>query len=193
MGSWPVDARTNSEYSYALYSGLRRLAGSKGTPPAETAAGKTENVNRITGNKQQASSGQHQVVHHIIILLLCVAILAGSLLFQLSEGELYLFGFKWPHRCLLYEIFGIKCALCGLTRSFCSLAHGNLRQAQRFHNLGAAIFAFICFQIPYRIYGIIIQPKRMGRKLTKINLSLAVTISILIFVNWLVYLGGLIL
>jgi len=133
------------------------------------------------------------VVFHIIILFLCAAILVGSLLLDLSEGELYLFGFKWPHRCLLYETFGIKCALCGLTRSFCSLAHGNFRQALRFHNLGPPIFAFICFQIPYRIYGVIIQPKRMGRKLIKINLSLAVTISILIFVNWFVYLGGLIL
>lgn len=132
-------------------------------------------------------------MYHIVILLLCAAILVFSLLLQVKEGELYLFGFKWPHRCPLYEIVGIKCALCGLTRSFCSLAHGNLRQAQRFHNLGAAIFAFICFQIPYRIYGIIIHPKRMGKKLIKINLSLAVTISILIFVNWLIYLGGLIL
>lgn len=133
------------------------------------------------------------MVFHIIILFLCAAILTGSLLLQISEGELYLFGFKWPHRCLLYDIFGIKCALCGLTRSFCSLAHGNFYQALRFHTLGPLIFAFTFFQIPYRIYGIIIHPKRMNRKLIKINLSLAVTISILIFVNWLVYLGGLIL
>ena len=159
-------------------------------------------ISNGAGNKQQASStpvrsvsidNEHQVVHHIIILLLCVAILAGSLLLQVSEGELYLFGFKWPHHCLLYEIFGIKCALCGLTRSFCSLAHGNLLTSLRFHTLGPLIFAFTFFQIPYRIYGVIIQPKRMGRKLIKINLSLAVTISILIFVNWLVYLGEFIL
>ncbi|MHC4283885.1 MAG: DUF2752 domain-containing protein [Planctomycetota bacterium] len=55
---------------------------------------------------------------------------------QLKEGKLYLFGYKWPHRCPLYEIVGIKCALCGLTRSFCSLAHGNLLASIRFHTLG---------------------------------------------------------
>ncbi len=139
------------------------------------------------------ASNEYKVVHHIIILLLCVAILTGSLLLQLNEGELYLFGFKWPHRCLLYETFGIKCALCGLTRSFCSLAHGNLRQALRLHNLGPAIFVFICFQIPYRIYALVIRPKKMNRKLTKINLSLTVMLFAAIFVNWLIYLGGLIL
>jgi len=125
--------------------------------------------------------------------MLCVAILAGSLLLQIREGELFLFGYKWPHRCPLYEIVGIKCALCGLTRSFCSLAHGDWQQSLEFHVLGPIIFAFTCFQIPYRIYGVIIHPRAINRRLIRINLSLTVTVSILIFINWLIYLGGLIL
>ena len=141
----------------------------------------------------QSTSNRHQVLYHIVILLLCAAILLFSLLLQLKEGKLCLFGYKWPHRCPLYEIVGIKCALCGLTRSFCSLAHGDLLASIRFHNLGPMFFAFICLQIPYRIYGVIIQPGKMNRKLIKINLSLTVTISILILVNWFVYLGGLII
>ncbi len=132
-------------------------------------------------------------MYHLVVLLLCAAILVFSLLLHVKEGELYLFGFKWPHRCPLYEIVGIKCALCGLTRSFCSLVHGNLLAGLRFHTLGPLIFAFACFQIPYRIYGVIIHLGKMNRKLIKINLSLTVTISILILVNWFVYLGGLIL
>jgi hypothetical protein len=141
----------------------------------------------------QAASNKHRLVYHIIILLLCAAILVFSLLLQIEDGELYLFGFKWPHRCVLYDIFGIKCALCGLTRSICSLVHGDWQQSLKFHILGPIIFAFICFQILYRIYGVIIHPRAINRRLIKINLSLAVTISILIFVNWLIYLGGLIL
>lgn len=141
----------------------------------------------------RTTSDKHRLVYHIVILLLCLAILVISLLLQNNEGELYLFGFKWPHRCLLYETFGIKCALCGLTRSFSSLAHGNLLASLRFHTLGPIIFAFTLFQVPYRIYGVIIHPRAMSRKLKKINLSLAVTISILIFVNWFFYLGGLVI
>ena len=116
-----------------------------------------------------------------------------SLLLEAKEGRLYLFGFKWPHRCPLYELVGVKCALCGLTRSFCSLAHGDWHQSLKFHVLGPIIFAFICFQIPYRIYGVIIHPRAINRRLIKINLSLAVAVTIVIFVNWLIYLGGLIL
>lgn len=143
-------------------------------------------VNRTTRNK-------HQVVYHLVILLLCIAILFCSLLLQIEEGELYLFGLKWPHRCLLYEITGIKCALCGLTRSFCSLVHGDWQQSLMFHLLGPIIFAFTCFQIPYRIYGVIIHPRAINRRLIRINLSLTVTVTIVIFINWLIYLGGLIL
>jgi len=143
-------------------------------------------VNQITSNKQQK-------VHHIIILILCIVILTASLLFRVNEAELYLFGFKWPLRCFLYHTLGIKCALCGLTRSVCSLAHGNLQQAIKFHLLGPPIFALICFQLPYRIYALIIHPKRMNRKIMKINSLFAVTVLIAIFLNWLAYLRGLIL
>lgn len=141
----------------------------------------------------QSTSNKHQVSYHIAILLLCAVILLFSLLLDEEDGLLYLFGFKWPHRCPLYENVGIKCALCGLTRSFCSLAHGNWHQSIKFHALGPIIFAFTCFQIPYRIYGIIIHPRAINRRLIKINLSLAVAISILILVNWFVYIGGLII
>jgi hypothetical protein len=141
----------------------------------------------------QSTSNKHQVLYHIAILLLCAAILLISLLMQLKEGKLFLFGYKWPHRCPLYEIVDIKCALCGLTRSFCSLAHGNLLAGLKLHTVGPLFFAFICFQIPYRIFAVIIQPGKMNRKLIKINLSLTVTISILILVNWFVYLGGLVI
>lgn len=141
----------------------------------------------------QSTSNKHQVLSHIAILLLCAVILFFSLLLDEEEGKLYLFGYKWPHRCPLYETVGIKCALCGLTRSLCSMAHGNWHQSIKFHVLGPIIFAFTCFQIPYRIYGVFIHPRAINRRLIKINLSLAVAISILVLVNWFVYIGGLII
>lgn len=134
-----------------------------------------------------------QKVHHIIILFICIAILIASLLFHLSNGELYLFGFKWPLQCFLYQTFGVKCALCGLTRSFCSLAHGDVYWALKLHIMGPAIFVFICLQIPYRIWAIIIQPKKMNKNLINMSWFVGAILLLAIFVNWLVYLGGLIL
>jgi hypothetical protein len=133
-----------------------------------------------------------QKVQHKIILFACIAILVGSLLFYIKGTELYFFGYKWPMRCFLYQTFGIKCALCGLTRSFCSLAHGDFPASIKFHYLGPAIFAFICLQVLYRIYLLTIKLGGANRILTRLNACLAVTLAIAIFVNWFIYLGGLI-
>lgn len=132
-------------------------------------------------------------VHHIIILFLCVAIVTASILLQFDEDGLSLFGLNWPVHCFLHNTFGVKCALCGLTRSFCSLARGNLPASLRFHFLGPLIFAFICLQIPYRIWALSILPAQINTRLTKVNSALALTLTIAVFVNWFIYLGGLIL
>lgn len=130
--------------------------------------------------------------HHIVILLSCIGILIASLAFRSDGTGLFLFGLKWPLHCLLNQTLDMKCALCGLSRSLCSLAHGDLKQSLDFHLLGPAVFAFICLQIAYRIYALVIYPTRPNRKLTRVNLSLAVMLAAAIFVNWLFYLGGLI-
>jgi hypothetical protein len=133
-----------------------------------------------------------QKVQHKIILFACIAILVGASLLHISADSLYLFGYEWPVRCFLYQTFGVKCALCGLTRSFCSLAHGDFPASIKFHYLGPAIFAFICLQVPYRIYLLTIKLGGANRILTRLNVCLAATLVIAIFINWFIYLGGLI-
>jgi hypothetical protein len=137
-------------------------------------------------------SGRHKV-HHTIILLFCVMVVIGSMLLGLNENELYLFGFKWPLRCFLYDTFCIKCSLCGLTRSFCALAHGSFFASLRSHLLGPAIFGFICVQIPYRIWALTLRPAKPNKKIMKIGLGIGVLIIVALLINWLIYLGGLVL
>ncbi len=50
------------------------------------------------------------------------------------------------------------------------------------------IFDFICFQLSYRIWAIIVRHKRMNRKLIKMDLSSAVIVLKAIFANRPVYL-----
>lgn len=140
----------------------------------------------------RAFSGLRKV-YHTIILLLCAVILLASLLLQPNDNSIYFFGFKSPIRCLLYRTFGVKCALCGLTRSFCSLAHGDFLASARFHPLGPAIFAFICLQVPYRIYGLLVYPRKIKAGIMKFGLGAGVLLIAAIFVNWFIYLGGLVL
>lgn len=115
-----------------------------------------------------------------------------SLLLQFDGDELRLFGIRWPVRCALYESFGIKCALCGLTRSFCAMGTGELTEAARFHPLGPAIFVFVCLQIPYRIHALW-ATREEKRKLRRIGIYLAIGLGGALLINWLVYLGGFIL
>ena len=131
-------------------------------------------------------------MQHKIILFVCVVILVGAVLLHVSANYLYFFGYKWPVSCLLYQTLGIKCALCGLTRSFCSLAHGDFRASAKFHPLGPVIFAFTCLQVPYRIYHLSIKHGSANKILTRLNVGLVVTLAIAILINWFIYLGGLI-
>lgn len=132
-------------------------------------------------------------MQHVLILLLCLVILVASWLLKADENDVYVFGFRWPMRCLLHDTVGIKCALCGLTRSFIAAAHGDFRRSLRFHRVGPAIFAFIVLQIPYRIYALAICPNRVHRIAVKAHVIAAVVLVAATLVSWLIYLGGLIL
>ncbi len=73
------------------------------------------------------------------------------------------------------------------------MAHGNLLESVQLHLLGPVIFTFICLQIPYRVYALMIYPRKINAKIMKIGLGTGVLLTAALFVNWLIYLGGLIL
>ena len=101
-----------------------------------------------------------------------------------------LFGFKWPMHCVLKHAFGTKCALCGMTHSLCATARGDIAGALGYHPLGPVLFGFIIFEIVYRMWAILISPKRAGRLIRKLHTGLIVLIIVAIFANWVLYLGG---
>ena len=150
----------------------------------------TVQLNRGCG---ESNIRRQRAIYHAFVLFLCAVVLIGARIFDAGGDGLYLFGFKWPVGCRLYETFGIKCALCGLSRSLCCLAHGSFQASLKFHVLGPAVFAFICLQILYRIYAMALYPAKVSTKLSKANFGAAVALSITVFANWLSYLGGLIL
>jgi hypothetical protein len=123
---------------------------------------------------------------------MCIVIILGSVLLSQSGHGLYLLGIEWPLSCPLYQNFGVKCALCGLTRSFCSIARGDVPEAAQFHALGPALFVFVCLQIPYRIYALL-AIRTESRKLRFGGIYVAAALAAAFLINWLVYLGGLVL
>jgi hypothetical protein len=127
--------------------------------------------------------------HHLIIIIMCTVILAGCFLFRADETGLFLFGYKWPMRCFLKETVGLKCALCGISRSLCLTARGDVRAAARYHPLGPVIFVFILWQLPYRILFLKGLQNSAVTRLSRINIIFAVVIVSAILVNWFIYLG----
>jgi hypothetical protein len=120
----------------------------------------------------------------------CVALVVGSSVFNPDQLGVRLFGFKWPMHCALKHTLGVKCALCGITHSFCAMANGDLSSAVQYHRLGPMLFGFIIFEIVYRMWAILISPKRVSLIMRKTHTGLIVVIAIAIFINWLIYLGG---
>lgn len=130
---------------------------------------------------------------HVIILSACVVVAAGAVVLEFEDGGLYIFGQRWPMRCPLYDFLGVKCALCGLSRSLSLTAEGRLGEAFGVHLLGPVIFLFICLQILYRIAVLVVGPKKVSGKIKKTSMILTFLVLAAIFVNWLIYIGGLLL
>ena len=77
-----------------------------------------------------------------------------------------------------------------MSRSFVAMADGNFQKAWQYHRLGPILFGFILLQIPYRIWALIIYPKKINRTVQKPLLLFGTAVLIAIFVNWLFYIGG---
>ena len=146
-------------------------------------------ISRVSGVGQIR---EPERAYHVIVLVLCLLTVSASLLMRHDGDELRLLGIRWPVGCALYENFGIKCALCGLTRSFCAMGAGELSMAADFHLLGPAIFVFVCLQIPYRIHALWATCEAK-RKLRRAGIYLAIGLAGGLLINWYVYLGGRIL
>ena len=145
----------------------------------------------VLGNTIWRPSPSRAKVCHISVLALCILVMLGSFLLRHLGNGLFLLGIEWPVGCALYQNFDIKCALCGLTRSFCSIAKGDFSRAVQFHLLGPALFVFVCLQIPYRIHALLATHTE-NRRLRLTSICLAVVLAGALLINWFVYLGGLV-
>lgn len=93
---------------------------------------------------------------HWFMLTSSISVIILSCVLRVSEGGFVetklLTNVKLPGMCGSRALFGIECPGCGLTRSFVSLAGGDLRESLSFHPLGWLLALSVVSQIPYRIY-----------------------------------------
>lgn len=90
----------------------------------------------------------------LVMLVVCVGIVAASIILTPSESVITLFGWELPGLCAFKNLTGMDCPGCGLTRSFTFMGHGDPRQAFDLHWLGPALYALVAAQVPYRAWRI---------------------------------------
>lgn len=128
--------------------------------------------------------------YNAIILAVCLTILAGCTFFRPERLGFEIFGFRWPVHCLLNHVFEIRCALCGMTRSFSALGHGELSKALEYHVLGPVFFCYILFQIPYRVWALAKLPRIVNKTIRKFHAVFTAAVILAVLINWFIYLGG---
>ncbi len=130
-------------------------------------------------------------VCHAVVLSFCAGVLTAAFVLRPHTESVTLFGCAWPFHCWLHDLLGVQCALCGMSRSFCSLAHGDIRASLAFHPLGPVLFALFCLEIPYRLRALLMRPGPWETWLVRTHMGLVALVCAAVFFRWLVYLGGL--
>ena len=92
---------------------------------------------------------------HLLLFVLCGAVIAAAALMEPSTENLTLFGVEVPMVCGWRRLTGWRCLGCGMTRSFTFLAHGHLLDAFRMNYAGPALFVLIASQPPYRLWKLV--------------------------------------
>ena len=99
---------------------------------------------------------KHQVRHHVVLLLVGLAVPLLALSMKVPDGERVCFrslpDYPLPTLCFSRRLLGVDCPGCGLTRSVIYLMHGRWAESLEIHRLGWFVFLIIVSQVPYRIW-----------------------------------------
>ncbi len=107
-------------------------------------------------------------LYHTVILVVCTGVLILSLLLNVRDERhvlVPLLGTPLPELCMTKRLFGQGCPGCGMTRSFISLGHGDVRAALHYNPAAPLLFAILAFQIPLRL----VQLVRIRRGLAELR------------------------
>ncbi len=133
-------------------------------------------------------------LHHWTFLVIACVVVVASLSFTVRGREQVIvpvLNSALPGTCTFRRMTGFPCPGCGLTRSFISIAHGQLVDAWRFNPAGVAFFAVVVFQIPYRIF----QISRIRRGLAEHRFAAADTwvlvgVAVIMLAQWMCVLAA---
>ena len=95
---------------------------------------------------------------HLVVLIVCTCVLGLAAILEVREGRQVLipvWNVPLPEVCSFKRMTGLGCPGCGLTRSFISLAHGQLARAWYYNPAGLLWFGLCAAQIPFRLWQLV--------------------------------------
>ena len=121
---------------------------------------------------------------NIVFMLLCFLPLAVSA-FLSTDGtstELHLFSLSIPMRgiCLFRLMTGYRCPVCGMTRCFTYMAHGNITAAWQMSHAGIPLFILCIFETVYRLFRVLFGKFPSYRVLKTVETVLIVIVCVAI-------------
>ena len=134
-------------------------------------------------------------LYHVVLLAACSSVLLLAFVLSIrgqSQVLLPLVNVPLPELCMSRRMFGLSCPGCGLTRSFISLARGDVAAAWAYNPAGLLLFAIVVFQVPFRA----LQLWRIRRGLPEVimnrtGLVALAAVAVVLIGQWLLRLCGL--
>lgn len=142
-------------------------------------------------SRQVSRPGQERArsYHAGILTAAAVVLFAAAVLQVRGETQVALLGVALPESCAWRRLMGLNCPGCGLTRSFVSLAHGEVSRAWHFHPLGPLLFGVVAMQLPYRGF----QLWRLSHSLPELKgrwtIGIPVLLAVALGARWIVWVG----
>jgi hypothetical protein len=125
---------------------------------------------------------------HGALFGMCLVIFTLAVLFRVDGPEKVVVPFlnqPLPPTCSMKTLTGFDCPGCGLTRSFVSLAHGNVFKAFSFNFAGPWLFGLMFFQLIYRPWQLWRVYKRQREfDLTNLGGWTLVTLALVLVAQW---------
>jgi len=100
----------------------------------------------FTRRNEHPRLDRREANHSLFLAATGAALIAASFLWPWHQAD------GGPVLCMLRLTTGVPCPGCGLTRSFCSIAHGEFAQALGFHLLGPVLYLAVLIAVPVLAY-----------------------------------------
>jgi len=133
---------------------------------------------------------------HAIVLGLCFGLIMLSFMLtpavpygepaSSNTGKLQLGGFILPDSCSMRTATGLPCPGCGLTRSWVSLTHQNLKASISHHRFGWLVFVYTLLQGMRHLAWFLVPSGRSLLKVFGKKLDYGIIgVMVILVVNWM--------